>query len=226
MWKIFGDFIVANYNRFQRNFRLTMAANFLAILFMGAGIGAICALWVLTMNDVLDSPWSYLCAIAIPFLAKTAIMWIGTLAVGPSISHLTSRIFENQTGIVVPEHQRPPVNFIGNVLTFPIAAGIAVAIYFSGLDANSSNAMGDEMIYYIAILVGAAVAVSENLSNPVVIKAIWHNRADYQETPLYKQSTESSVEKDKPNGPSANGHSHLTRAEKRRANRDRTAGKR
>lgn len=73
-------------------------------------------------------------------------------------------------------------------MTLPVAATIAVAIYLSGLKQDSGGPVGNELIYYIAVLVGAVVSLAENLSNPTAIKAIWHNQTDYQKSPLFQQS--------------------------------------
>ena len=203
-----------------------MVINSLIVLIFGAIIGVVCALWVVMINDELEPPWSYICAIAIPFLTKPVVMWCGTLAVVPFVKNLTALIFNKFTGITVLEHQRPNLNITGNTLTLPVAASIAVTIYLIGFNASSGNGVKEGMIYYIATLVGAVVSLSENLSNPVVIKAIWHNRADYQESPLYKRSREKSVENDKPSSPKTNGHSLPTPGQRRRARRSRPAGKR
>ena len=154
-----------------------MVVNSLIILIFGAIIGVSCAFWVVVINDRLEPPWSYICAIAIPFLTKPVVLWFATLAVVPFVQHLTTRIFRKFTGNTVPEHQRPTLNITGNTLTLPVAASIAVTIYLIGFNASSGNGINDGMIFYIATLVGAVVSLSENLSNPVVIKAIWHNRA-------------------------------------------------
>ena len=233
MWKRLADVIVNTFIRRQRNLRSSMIANSLIMPLVGAGIGALCAFWVLTMNDVLKTPWSYLCIIAIPFLAKALVMWVGTLIVAPSVGNLTSMIFRIQTGITVPEYQWPSVGFTGNVLTFPVAAAIAVTIYLSELSPDSENTVNDDFVYYIATLVGTVVSLTENLSNPTVIKAIWHNRADYQESPLFNKSQDEAIEPrdDDPEGSdigvqNTDIHTYQTRAQKRRANRGRRAGKR
>lgn len=231
MWKKFKTVIVRIFLRYQTKMRFSMSVNSLIMLLTGGGIGALCALMVLTMNDILDSPWSYLCTIAIPFLVKMAIMWFGTLVVVPSIRDITSEIVENQTGITVDKNQPPSVNITGNVLILPAAAAIAVTIYLYGLNSTSDSAIGNGLMYYIAILVGAVVSFTENLSNPTVIKAIWHNRADFQESPLFKQTQGRNLEDgdsstdNNPGAPSTNRHSYpLTRAQRRRATRNHRAG--
>ena len=226
MWKRITDIIIANFIKYQGNMRLGMIVNSFIVLLMGAGIGALCACLVLTMNDVLLPPWSYLLAFAAPFLAKTGIMWLGTLAVVPFIGHMTSRIFRIQTGITLQKHQWPSINLTGNRFTIPVAAAIAVTIYLSGLGASGKSAITAPFIYYIAVSVGGVVALTESLSDPTTIKAIWHNRADYQETRLYKQSRQKVVESNKSSSPNTNGHSSLTRAQERRAKRGRPASKR
>ena len=186
--KKLSDFLVDNFIKYQTNMRIAMIGNSLVVLFIGAGIGTSCAFWVLLMNDILKSPWSYLCAITTPFIIKTIVMWLGTLVLAPFIRDISSRAFKAQTGRSVPEYGVLPLDITGNLVTIPVAATIAVTIYLSGPMPPGVIPTNDELIYYIAITVGVVVSLAENLCNPTIIKAIWHNRADYQESPLFQQS--------------------------------------
>ena len=218
------DFFTTMFEKYEKRQRFSMVVNCLTVTIMGAVIGLACAWLVLTVNDLLPSPWSYLCAIAVPLIAKTAVMWLNTLVVSPFIKKLVPKIFKDLTGITVHPHQTPSTNITGNILTLPVAVTIAVTVYLSGLKPDDTTHINSSLIYYIAILVGAVVSLTENLCNPTVIRSLWHNRAEYQDSPLYQQP-EKAVFQRQNSRPARTGNTP-TSNQRRKAKRNRPKGKR
>ena len=181
--------IFANtFNENQKTPRRSAIANAIIIMFIGAIIGVTCALMVLRINDVLHSPWSYLCAIAAPLITKTVTMWFGTLVVGPLVRDIGLQFIRNRTGITIPGQRMPPVPITGSTLTLTVAATTALTIYLSGLKPDGINHISNSMIYSITTAAGAIASLTENLSSPTIIKGIWHNQVEYQSSPHFQQS--------------------------------------
>ena len=186
------DIFAINFNRLMKTPRISLSTNGLVTASVGALIGALCTWIVLTINDFLPLPWSYLCVVAIPLIAKTVVMWIGTLIIAPFVENIGTISFKDQTGITIPNHQIPPVKITGSTLTLAAAATTALTIYLSGLKPDGVTHINNNVIYYITIAAGAVAALTEYLSNPTVIKTIWYNQAEYQKSPLFQQSTDKN----------------------------------
>jgi len=120
---------------------------------------------------------------------------VTTLWLGPLVSSVTATIFSQQTTFEVPEHQRRSDWGEHSISIVTLGATVAVAGYLNNLGSGAGNEA--EMLSNNAILVitscaGAITASLQSLSNKVTIIALWRNRHDYQQTPLYKQSVENA----------------------------------
>ena len=215
------NFLVDLFKKIEKTPRPSMVLNNTIIMFYGAAIGISCAAYVLWINDLLSSPWSYLCAITIPLIAKMVLSWIGTLVVAPSIRAITRKFVIDRTGIEIPEHISIDVNAKGSIPTFAVAVSIALTVYLSGLKPDGATTLSDGMIYYVVTMAGAVAALTENLSSPIVISALWHNEVEYQRSPLYQQSDKQS-----PNISESESQQQPTRSQRRRATRNKPKGKR
>ena len=170
--------------------RLWMFFNLLIVVVQGALLGAASAWSVIGISAVMLPPWTYVIALGITLAVKVSLAWLKTLAIEPFAQRAAVRRVESRTKKKVPAHVKPSPSTEGSTFTVTVIATIAMAIYLTTLDPDSTAQVSNRMICLITAMSGSLVALSESLSRRMTILSIRRNRFDYQDGPLYQQSSE------------------------------------
>ena len=182
--------LVNQFSKLESHPRGSAIANVLLNLLFGGILGVVAASAVFGFSALLDQPWNYLTTAATLLLAKTVWRWVTTLWLGPFVSNVSATVFEQQTGIEVPDQAQRPNWGEHSVSIITLGATIAIAGYLSNLGygaENATEAMSNGAILGITSCAGAVTAASQSLSARVTIIALWRNRHDYQDSTAYQQ---------------------------------------